>query len=239
VHKAAFFAAAFAAVCHVSNPAQAGPREDLETMAGAFDEMALRVHDREPATLVRWSMPIRFRIVNDGAPPGLESEARRAIVDAAGLGRIPAREARPADPQANFTVRLENSTAAPRQPCVTDMRSAGGGMTQVDIVVNVNRFRGVGYCIVHEVMHGFGFRSHARTIDSVLKPHAVRLDYTPADRLLIRTLYDRRLGNDMDPVTASRIACGILAESLGVARGEADPVCAQRSGTGSGRVSRR
>jgi hypothetical protein len=43
----------------------------------------------------------------------------------------------------------------------------------------------------------------------------------------------------MDTVTASRIACGILAENLGVARGQADPICAQRSGNGSGRVSRR
>lgn len=237
--RAAFVAAAFAAACHVSIPAWAGPRDDLEAIAQAFEETALRVRDAEPAAVVKWSTPLRYVIHNNGAPPDMEQQARRAIAETAALARVAASEVTPADPAPNFVVRLENSAASSGQPCRAEMQSTNGRMTRVDVFMNVHRFRGVGHCITHEVMHGFGFRSHPRTADSILARGAARLDYTPTDKMLIRVLYDRRLGNNMETSAAARVACRVLAENLGISRWQAEPVCARRPGAAGGRLTRR
>lgn len=206
-------------------------RDDLESIARAFDEAALRVGDAEPAPVVKWAGPIHFAIRNNGAPAALEPQVRQAILVMASLTDIAAREVPVNDARLNFLVQLDDSVLpAGNRVCRTEMQSTGGRLIRADVFVNVRRFRGGGYCVVHEVMHAFGFRSHPQHADSTLTYNLGRTAYTPTDHLLVRALYDRRLAFDMAPAAASRAACRVLAENMHVPRRQAEPICAQRNG---------
>lgn len=81
--------------------------------------------------------------------------------------------------------------------------------------------REIEICIWHELMHAFGFQSHPNAgFHSVLRD-ARRP--TRNDLVLLRTLYDERLGRGSraDVMNNARV---LLEEHAAVARGAADPL---------------
>ncbi len=74
----------------------------------------------------------------------------------------------------------------------------------------------VSYCGQHEIMHVLGFRGHFwRTRPSVLSVGGHGDDLSINDKLLMRTLYDERMGPRMNRDAALAAAKRIIAELFG------------------------
>jgi hypothetical protein len=225
---------ALAAACHVL-PAHAGPADDLARLAKGFEDAALRVEDNsmKPKEIARWNGEIVLAFVNPAAASREATAMSKAVREIAAIAGIAVREVEAKDPAANFVGKYSDSSSAGfgmgggTSNCFSTTNFEKGSIERVDVNIGT-RMRGGDRCVVHEVLHGFGFNSHPHGLDSVLSYVYNREGLTPTDRLLIETLYDKRLKPGMTRTEAAPIACRILAEKTGISAAIAEPVCAQR-----------
>jgi hypothetical protein len=207
----------------------------LVDAARAFDETALRINDAHPADLVRWADPIFVAVADSDDLRPLAAQIEASVRFLADIAGVPATRVAADDARANFLVR--QTGAGVRTACRTSISSRGGRIAHVDVAINVAAGASLTRCINHEVMHGFGFRSHASGAQSILSYRQVHLTQpSTLDHILLETLYDRRLHPGMDVATAAPLACGIIAGKLGVARRDASAHCARRV-PGGGRLA--
>jgi Protein of unknown function (DUF2927) len=226
---------AVAAACHAF-PAHAGPADDLARLAKGFEDAALRIEDNsmKPKEIVRWDSTIVLAFVN---PTGASRQANlmsKVVREIAAIAGVAVREVEATDPAANFFGKYSDSANAGfgidggTSNCFSTTNFEKGRIERVDINIGSRPRSGGDRCVVHEALHGFGFNSHPHGLDSVLSYVYNREALTPTDRLLIETLYDKRLKPGMTRAEAAPIACRILAEKTGVSAAIAEPVCAQR-----------
>ncbi len=201
-------------------------------LARAFDEGALRVNDAIPAALAKWTETLYYTPHNGGAQPSIERQVSKALREMAAIAGLNLVVVEPNDKRANVVARFsENEGPSGSQSCYAQWwRSDDGKITRVELNVNFRSWRGIDRCVVHETFHGFGFQSHAHAADSVLSYVSGRTSLTQVDRLLLETLYDRRLAAGTEPVAASRTACRILAEKINAAPSDVRVVCDARLG---------
>jgi hypothetical protein len=203
----------------------------LVEAARAFDEAALRVNDVHPANLVRWAGPIFMAIAESDDIRPLAPQIEASVRLVAGFAGIPVALVAIDHPQANFLIR--RTETAGRAACRTAIYSRGGRIARVEVAIHPTPGAAVTRCINHEVMHAFGFRSHAHAAQSILSyRQTAMIEHSPLDRLLLETLYDPRLQPGMELSSAGVAACSILAEKLGVARRDAAAHCARRAPEG-------
>ena len=84
--------------------------------------------------------------------------------------------------------------------------------------------REIEHCIFHELGHSLGMVGHIRTVPSVMRARSYRVrSFTLADKILLRTIYDPRLRDDMWADEAMPIARTIIDELVAAyrAHGEA------------------
>jgi hypothetical protein len=208
------------------------PRAELEMLARAFDDSALRAEDTLPEPLIKWTGPLYYTARNARAQRSVERQLLSSIREIAGLAGLRLIEVADDDRRANVVARLhENEASSGSNTCFALWsRGSDGALQRVEININFRLWRQIERCIVHEALHGFGFPSHAHAADSVLSYVSSRSALTKVDHALIRTLYDRRLAPGTAPAAASRTACRILGETIGAAPADIAAVCAARPG---------
>lgn len=216
----------------MTGAAAAPPRSELEMLARAFDEGALRINDSAPAPLAKWSGTLYYAPHNGSAQPAIERQVIKALRDMAGIARLNLVVVESDDKRANVVARFsENEGPSGGQNCYAQWwRTDEGVITRVEININFKSWRGIDRCVVHETLHGFGFQSHAHSADSVLSYVSGRSSLTQIDRMLLETLYDHRLTAGTAPLVASRTACRILAEKINANPLDAHAVCEMRPG---------
>ena len=227
------FGSVFGLAIAAATAAAASPqRSELEMLARAFDEGALRVNDAVPAALAKWTGTLYYAPLNSNAQPSIERQVIKAVREMAAIAGLELVVVDPDDKRANVVARFsENEGPSGSQSCYAQWwRTDDGKITRVEINVNFKSWRGIDRCIVHEALHGFGFQSHAHSADSVLSYVSGRSTLTQVDRLLLETLYDRRLPAGTEPVVASRTACRVLAEKINAAPPDVRTVCDARVG---------
>jgi hypothetical protein len=221
----------FALAACVALPANAGPAEDLARLAKGFEDAALRLQDdsTEVRGIVRWESTIVMAFVNPGIAARQAEGMRKSVREIAAIAGVAVREVDATDPAANFVGKFTDVTVADtRSSCFASTTWQGARILRVDLNVGAGLGHRNDRCVVHEVVHGFGFHSHPHGLDSILSYVYNREGLTPIDRLLVETLYDKRLKPGMTRAVAAPIACRILAEKTGVSAAVAEPICAAR-----------
>jgi hypothetical protein len=203
----------------------------LQDAARAFDDAALRVNDAQPADLVRWTGAIFLAVADtDGMRP-LAAEIEAAVRTLAAIARVPVSRVDVNDPRRNFLVR--QADAGGRAACRASVYSSAGRIAGVEVEIHLGAREAPTRCINHEVMHGFGFRSHAHAALSILSYKQSRQTQLSAlDRVMLETLYDPRLRPGMKAAEAMQAACTVIAGKVGLGAGEAAAQCANRDGGG-------
>lgn len=211
-------------------------RDDLTNAAQAFEQAALRLQDSDdrPRGVVRWAQPIFYAATNPSASSSIERAAYAAVKRIAAIAGVAVEEVAAADPRANYRVIMTDNEApaAPGQAgartCYSQTAWKAFAITKVDLYINFNSIRRIDRCLIHEALHGFGFQSHPHSGDSILSYVYNRSDLTTLDRLLIETLYDRRLTLGMPRAVAAKTACRILGEKMSTPAADIEAVCSQR-----------
>ncbi|MBX3501459.1 MAG: hypothetical protein KF889_18620 [Alphaproteobacteria bacterium] len=203
----------------------------LEELVRAFDESAMRVNGSRAQELARWTGTIYLAIADT---PGLErvaGEAENMVRTLAAFTRVNVERVAVSDPRRNFLIKASTRESNGRTPCLSAVDwDDWGRMATVEVHVNLTNAARLTRCINHEILHGFGLRSHPETAYSVLSYRYVNQAHlTEIDEVVLATLYDPRV-----PVTGSmpniaRIACGVMAEKLNMTAAAAEPICARRS----------
>jgi hypothetical protein len=237
VRRAATRAALAAGIiCSLANAAAAGDtslRASLNEAVRAFDEAALYVNDAQPADLVRWTGPIFLAISDIEGLQQLAPEIEASVRTLAEIAGIAVVRVGIDDPRRNFLVRAADP--AGRAACRASVYSQAGHITRVEVEL-WRASRAIRRCANHEVMHAFGFRSHAHGAPSILSyQQRHQSGFSELDRLLVATLYDPRLQTGMKPAAGSAAACGIIAQKLGLTPQAAGPLCT--GGTLAGHAS--
>lgn len=213
-------------------PAYAGTADDLERLAKGFEDAALRLHDdtQEPTEIVRWDGTIAMAFANPLGAPRQARLMREAVREIAAIAGVTVREVEADDPAANFVGKFSDASAAggSTSNCFSSTAWESGRMRRVEFNVGTRLGFGGDRCVVHEVLHGFGFRSHPHGLDSILSYVYNREGLATVDRLLIETLYDKRLKPGMAREEAAPIACRILGQKTGVHPIVAAAVCTRR-----------
>ncbi|WP_374467661.1 DUF2927 domain-containing protein [Ferrovibrio sp.] len=193
-----------------------------DQLVRAFDEAALA-----RGFVMKWAGPIRYATDGRTEDAARLAYAEAALLRMAAMAGVEAYRV-PHVSAANFALVFSNVEAfgppsASRPFCyAVPMADNNGHMTKVTLHLNINMpnaFYGQTqqitpeYCIVHELMHGFGFRGHSHTTYSILSYGNIGLqDMTEADELLLRTLYDERMKPGLQRWPALYQAHEIMAE---------------------------
>jgi len=208
-----------------------GPgRLSLDGVARAFDDAALRVNTAPASELARWTGPIYLAIADDAGMSAIAADAEAAVRALAVIAQVSVTRVAWRDARANFLVRPGSGNGAGKSPCrsTVDWTDAGR-MVRAEIYVNLEIPGRITRCLNHEAMHSFGFRAHAHAALSVLSyTYATQADLTAVDRIMLETLYDRRLKPGMTVAAAAPIACAIIAEKIGASAADTATACPGR-----------
>ncbi|HEX2886068.1 DUF2927 domain-containing protein [Vineibacter terrae] len=203
----------------------------LQDAAQAFDDAALRVNDAQPADLVRWTGPIFLAIADGDGLHARAAEIEASVRTLAAIARVPVSRVAADDPRRNFLVRP--AATGGRAACRAAVASQAGRIASAEVEIYLGGRGSLTRCINHEVMHAFGFRSHAHAALSILSYKQSRqTDLSALDRVMIETLYDPRLRPGMRPAEAAPMACAVLAEKLGLSARDAGAQCGSRDDGG-------
>jgi hypothetical protein len=202
----------------------------LEEMVRAFDQTAMKVNGARARELARWRGTIYLAIAST---PGIEhvaGQAERMVRTLAAVARVHVERVAVNDPRRNFHIKASARNSNGRTPCFSAVNwDDWGRMAAVEVNVNLTNRARLTRCINHEVLHGFGLRSHPETAFSVLSYHYTsQAQPTETDHIVLATLYDRRVPATGSLATIARAACGVLAEKLNITAAAAAPICARR-----------
>jgi len=205
-------------------------RQSLEGVARAFDDAALRVNSAPATELARWAGPIYLAIADDAAMSAIAPGAEAAVRALAAIAQVSVTRVTWRDARANFLVRPGSGDGAGKSPCRSTVDwTDSGRMVRAEIYVNLENPGRITRCLNHEAMHGFGFRAHAHAAVSVLSyTYATQAELTAVDRVMLETLYDRRLKPGMAIADAAPIACAIIAEKIGASATDTATQCPGR-----------
>ncbi len=205
-------------------PARADEAQLVRHLA-AFDGMALWHDNRTPVPTRKWTQPVRYALV--GLEPGgwrdviVESLVRMAALS--GLDVAPAA----AGVEPNLVIKFEETSAyfigGRAAGCYATTRASGAGaILRSELFINLSQRQAMRRCIVHELVHAFGFPGHPHDLDSILSYTFQRDSMTELDEMAFRTLYDSRIGTNWYHLPALLAARQSLAERLGLVAPGAD-----------------
>ena len=222
------FICSFAAAGVASDTLSRGSVTDV---ARAFEDAALRVNDWQPAEPVRWTRPIFLAIADTGGMRSLGSEIEASVRQMAAVARVSVTRVDANDPRRNFVVRQADPGG--RAACRAGIYSQAGHITSVEVEIWLGGRGSLSRCINHEVLHGFGLRSHAHAAASILSYKQTRQTQLSAvDLVMLETLYDPRLQPGMNVASATSTACNVIAEKLNVPARDAVASCGGREPPG-------
>lgn len=172
--------------------------------------------DREsPNEIRKWTETIRVKITGDDADkyrPEVEAQLRRVSK----LTGVEVEIAELPVAETNYEVRfvptedfLVNKEYV---PCAVGVKWNEGVIEGTLIRISTAEKGLIKPCIIHEVMHSFGFGNHSGVISSILSPFHGEDDFTPWDEIALRALYAPRLRAGMTREEAMSVANEVLRE---------------------------
>jgi hypothetical protein len=200
--------------------AQAGKFEDIEKTAQHFEAVALMLETTgKPAALSKWVAPPIIK-VHDGKEHHKELDGLlNELGKLTGLGFQTQKKS---GKRANFeiffmpTAEIREKTPLKRANCAfLSGRRKDGSIVFAKVYISTDTPEKTRHCIYQEVTQALGLRNDSEIVpDSIFNDRIVRFSLSDTDRILIRTLYDRRLKPGMAPEIARPIALGIIAELM-------------------------
>ena len=187
--------------------------------------MALWHDNQYPVATRKWLQPVRWRIAGHDAAgwraPIVETMDRIAALT--GLDIAEAGEGQ----DGNFLFLFEETSnyfiggrAAGCYAATSYDPRNPGSIARAELRINLSQRGALRGCIVHEMMHGFGFPGHPHDLDSVLSYTMRRDRLTELDESAFRTLYDARIRANFYHLPTLVAARQVIAERLGmVAKG--------------------
>jgi TPR repeat protein len=215
LRTAALGALSLAAALLAAPRALAADDATVSRLLRGFDELVFRIDGAGLVGTRKWRTGLRVQIV--GTPEdGAEAMAMEAVARAASLaGLAMARVA--AD--GNFVLRFERTSAyvvdGRMAACYATTRADGSGaLVLAQLFINQGH-ADLRTCIVHEVMHGFGFPGHPHALDTVMSYTHRRDAFTELDIAAFRALYDPRMRTNAYYLPGLIVARQIIAEQTG------------------------
>lgn len=164
---------------------------DELVFGGPFD-----AHQKQGKRVTRWSGDMRVTITGPSA-----EDYREALSDhvarMAMLSGLDARMVAEGDDDANVVVQLveELDFLINREyaNCYVHKRGRENRIYKAEVYIGMARPEGFQRCVVHELMHVFGFGFHSGIVRSALSPVHGESELTAWDELALRVLFDPRV----------------------------------------------
>ncbi|MBL8806072.1 MAG: DUF2927 domain-containing protein [Rhodospirillales bacterium] len=176
----------------------------------AADEKAI-------AAVVRWVKPIRA-FVGPSATSNLRTIAQDRLREVASIAGIPVEFVDSPDASNFRFVFLQEYQVVANLPsagCVTQFNAPGFELADVTVNVRINQPS----CMLHEMMHAFGFGGHPHQLKTVLSysyMSGAANELTEADRLILKALYSPKIVPGLFHLPALIEVRQFLAETLGL-----------------------
>ena len=202
----------------------------LEDMTRAFGEMAMQVNGQRVGQLARWTGPIYLAIADTPGMEHVAADAEALVRSLAQVARVPVHRVAADDRRRNFSIMASVRDASGNIPCVSQVDwNEQGRLTSVVVRLNLSNPARLTRCTNHEILHGFGLRAHPDTAFSVLSyRYASQAQLTETDRVVLETLYDRRVPGTGPMDTAAHVACQVIAEKMRITSEGIAAVCGNR-----------
>ncbi len=196
-------------------PGPASANDKLDLYLRGFDEMVLWHDNRTPVSARKWRVPLRVRMTGpmSASYDDLVMERLNRIAGIAGLA-----VARSAADE-NFLIEFDESSgyiiSGRTASCYATTRlGTSGEIVYAKLVINLRVGSGLRRCIVHELMHAFGFPGHPHGINTILSYVHQAETLTDIDEMSLRLLYDPRVTLGMYHLPALIVARRLIAEKL-------------------------
>ena len=200
--------------------ASAGKFEDIEKTAQHFEAVALMLETTgKEAALSKWVSP---PIINVSGGKEHHKELVGLLNELGKLTGLGFQTKKKSGKPANFeiffmsTAEIRETTPLKRANCAfLSGRRNDGSIAFAKVYISTDTPEKTRHCIYQEVTQALGLRNDSEIVpESIFNDKIVRFSLSDTDRVLIRTLYDRRLKPGMTPDIASPIALGIIAEQM-------------------------
>ena len=204
----------------VARAARAASPAEIEKMAEHFEKVALFLEaSGKEAPLSRWETQPVVNVIGGKAHYKELAALLNDIGNMTGSGFTTKKKSKK---KANFriqfmsTARIRSSTPFKRANCAFGTgRKSNGEIAFADVYVSTDNVEKTRHCIYQEVTQALGLRNDSKIVtESIFNDSIIRHNLTDADRILIKTLYDKRLKPGMNRRTAMPIARGIIAEQM-------------------------
>ena len=171
--------------------------------------------------LVRWAGPINARLV--GEKTGMfRGQVEILFRQLSNLTGLPFRLVGPDAPinmaiQFMPTTEIRSHLKLPNVNCAGILRGDKNRsiITGAIIYVSIDNDFRTRHCIVEEITQTLGLTNDVKTsLDTIFNDESIRTSLSLADRILIRTLYDRQLKLGMKAAEAAPVAEKVIGEML-------------------------
>ena len=164
---------------------------DELVFGGPFD-----AHHEQDKRVTRWSGTMRVAITGPGAEDHREPLAGH-VASMAALSGLDARMVAAGDDDANVVVelveKLDFQINREYADCYAHLHGQENRIDGATVYIGMAKAEGFQDCVVHELMHVFGFRYHSGILRSALSPAHGEDELTEWDELALRVLFDPRL----------------------------------------------
>lgn len=205
-------------VAFAATAARAAEVPDRETLARQFQTIAFSAEFGESGRrghLVKWIEPIRIALAGiDRRYYPLINERILLLTELSGqlIGY--------ADPpgEANLRIRFVSREQVRRvsgqdAPCATRAITRGGVIVHAQILIAPESDDLIAHCLSEEMTQALGLLDDSDLIpDSIFHDATTRPDLLPADELMVRILYDRRLPPGLSEAEAMPTVRQIISE---------------------------
>lgn len=174
----------------------------------------------EALMIARFASPVSVSVI-EGATPDNQALVRRTLEDFAAVTGVTIAWRQPGDRGADLVILFTDAEAFivngnERSACYARISVGDDGIIRSSEVHVSRKAENLwrDECLVHELIHAFGWRGHTHRIRSANSYMHGEFALTRWDRLLMRTLYDPRLPPGMPKDDAIPKARVILREHL-------------------------
>ncbi len=217
---ASAFVLASLVVTTTFSPVRAASPEEIERVSKHFEKVALFLEaSGKEAPLSRWERQPVINVVGGKAHFKELAALLNDLGKMTGLGFTTQKlSKRKATFRIYFmsTAEIREKTPFKRANCAFGVgRKSNGEIAFADVYISTDTVEKTRHCIYQEVTQALGLRNDSTIVEeSIFNDQIVRHSLTETDRILIRTLYDKRLKPGMDRRTAMPIALGIIAQQM-------------------------
>lgn len=183
--------------CATLDDGPADPAARLDWLVRGYEEIALWDDGATATPPRKWtqSLRVRFAGIDGGGFRQVAETELRQMAEIAGL-RIDTVVAEAG--RENFLIEFAQDqyhwVQGRSAGCLAYSRwNTAGELQHVRLVLDFKQGSALRQCIIHELMHGFGFPGHPHNLPTVLSYKYSAFALTPLDRAVLKAHYDLRI----------------------------------------------